>query len=87
MIVGVEDQNGSSFADNDIAHAILRCKAYACRGDVFRIYVQDAENPYPGFIAVWVSMDREGVIRVRPNYSDFNEFAENAPHVEDTTNA
>jgi hypothetical protein len=68
VLISVEDQNGSSFGcstQGGIGGAIERCKEYARPGDIFRVYVQDEENPYPGYIAAWVDMDREGTLTVR----------------------
>jgi hypothetical protein len=67
MRITVEDQNGSGFWANSIEQAIEQCKEYI-RDDyraIFRIYVIDEENPYPGYIHTMVSC--EGAERYEPH--------------------
>ena len=67
MRISVHDQNGSSFGASSIEGAIRQCKEYL-RDDyraIFRIYVIDQDNPYPGYIHTMVSC--EGTERYEPH--------------------
>ena len=62
MRVTVHDQNGSSFAASTVEQGVEQAESYAEPGDVYRVYVIDRDNPYPGYIAAWVSCDSAGVV-------------------------
>lgn len=66
-VITVVDQNDSKFGASSIDNAIARCEKYATPGDMFRIYVVDADNPFPGYVAAWVECDSAGTIATIPN--------------------
>ena len=66
LLVTVVDQNGSKFAASSVEDAVTRSEDYAKPGDMFRIYVVDNDNPYPGYIAGWVECDDAGTVATVP---------------------
>ncbi len=58
MTITVIDQNDAKFSASSVDDAIRRCRDYVRPNDIFRIYVVDDKNPYPGYIAAWVEFDK-----------------------------
>ena len=66
MTITVQSSRGDKFSASNVSSAIKRSQDYlkdsTDLSEIFRIYVIDKDNPWPGFIAATVHKDADGNI-------------------------